>query len=944
MRFIDSSKNRKKEVSGKIDINGINANVDYLPFNTSYSEVGSEPIGSIFWDNTHGTFAGKTGINTKLDFGQEVRYYGKAEGNILNGEVVQFAGSQGDHVLFKKAVASEIIENPRLLMGLATENISNGSFGNIVEFGYINDINTTGWSINDLLYWDNSTGQLTNVMPEAPNRCILIAAVIKEETSPPASNGKLLVRIMWGTKMIELEDFDGTPLISDGQFPVWNNTMGYFDPNFNINDYAKQEIFSDALKEPTGFENRRHSTMSFSVVSNEAVFSITPNTPTYTEYNIWIVGTKYIIDETKSITLPDTEGLHVIYFDTDEELKSILNPGYAEMLTVIKEKAIVSLLYWDATNKVIVYDGEERHGSMMDGMTHYYLHYTQGMKWVEGLGLGDFLIGNGSLDAHAQFSTEAGLVSDEDLGLTIDTVDSTTGFPILYRTGANGYWRRLEQTGFACYRGVNTRLSWNEWDTGISEWKLSEVDNNDYVLYHIFATTGYDDAMFSIMGQGDYATLPQARAGAAVEVSSLLLGILPSPEIFPVATIIYQTGNYGNTVNARIVLTDEGENYIDWRSSDLPRGSAPTDHGNLTGLGDDDHIQYLRTDGTRDVTGIIAYDADKTFTTDQDIIAKKYVDDLDGQNVKLTGDQSIDGIKTFTSFPVTPSEAPSTDYQVANKKYIDDLDDANVKLTGDQIIASGVKTFIEFPAISSGDPISDLQFATKKYVDDNSGGGGSGYVDLTTDQTITSGVKTFNEFPEISSGDPTTDLQFATKKYVDSYRSGEVIEQLSSPCDGSVISLLSGNYTVQEVTERYIPSSVAHTAITGSSLTYTPPAGTKAVEYDFSFLMARGESGHDTGILHLALYIDGVEVLYSRKTPRDTYESLLRFNWTIHIGGDADANTGRQASWTTPKVIELRCRAYSTSYDQDLHWSWYWGGSIAQYQLSLPHISLKAIG
>lgn len=107
--------------------------------------------------------------------------------------------------------------------------------------------------------------------------------------------------------------------------------------------------------------------------------------------------------------------------------------------------------------------------------------------------------------------------------------------------------------------------------------------------------------------------------------------------------------------------------------------------------------------------------------------------------------------------------------------------------------------------------------------------------------------------------------------------------------------------------------------------------------------MARGESGHDTGILHLALYIDGVEVLYSRKTTRETYESFIRFNWTIHIGGDADANTCRQASWTTPKVIELRCRAYSTSYDQDLHSTYYWDGGTSS-QFAMPHISLKAIG
>ena len=40
--------------------------------------------------------------------------------------------------------------------------------------------------------------------------------------------------------------------------------------------------------------------------------------------------------------------------------------------------------------------------------------------------------------------------------------------------------------------------------------------------------------------------------------------------------------------------------------------------------------------------------------------------------VNNTGNETIAGIKTFSSFPVTPSSAPSSDYQIANKKYIDD--------------------------------------------------------------------------------------------------------------------------------------------------------------------------------------------------------------------------------------------------------------------------------
>jgi len=38
----------------------------------------------------------------------------------------------------------------------------------------------------------------------------------------------------------------------------------------------------------------------------------------------------------------------------------------------------------------------------------------------------------------------------------------------------------------------------------------------------------------------------------------------------------------------------------------------------------------------------------------------------------LTGSQTVAGVKTFSSFPVTPSSAPTTDYHAANKKYVDD--------------------------------------------------------------------------------------------------------------------------------------------------------------------------------------------------------------------------------------------------------------------------------
>jgi len=39
--------------------------------------------------------------------------------------------------------------------------------------------------------------------------------------------------------------------------------------------------------------------------------------------------------------------------------------------------------------------------------------------------------------------------------------------------------------------------------------------------------------------------------------------------------------------------------------------------------------------------------------------------------VATSGDQTIAGVKTFSSFPVTPSSSPSSNYQIANKAYVD---------------------------------------------------------------------------------------------------------------------------------------------------------------------------------------------------------------------------------------------------------------------------------
>lgn len=68
------------------------------------------------------------------------------------------------------------------------------------------------------------------------------------------------------------------------------------------------------------------------------------------------------------------------------------------------------------------------------------------------------------------------------------------------------------------------------------------------------------------------------------------------------------------------------------------------------------------------------------------------IDTLNAENVKKTGDQTIEGVKTFESSPIVPT--PTTDYQASTKKYVDDnspviddsITDAKLKQTGDNIL------------------------------------------------------------------------------------------------------------------------------------------------------------------------------------------------------------------------------------------------------------------
>jgi len=100
-----------------------------------------------------------------------------------------------------------------------------------------------------------------------------------------------------------------------------------------------------------------------------------------------------------------------------------------------------------------------------------------------------------------------------------------------------------------------------------------------------------------------------------------------------------------------------------------------------------------------------------TFVAGEELTAAQLNDSF-ASRVATTGDETIAGVKTFSSAPKSSIAASASGELV---RY-----DEAVLNTGNQTIA-GVKTFSSFPVTPSSDPSSDYEVANKQYVDSNPG-------------------------------------------------------------------------------------------------------------------------------------------------------------------------------------------------------------------------------
>lgn len=436
-----------------------------------------------------------------------------------------------------------------------------------------------------------------------------------------------------------------------GNFQIFNNlqilTMSTgatvpVDPGFLKND-ASGNITGGNIIDITdiqdqlppfflnGFEERPDSLMSFENLTR--TFTIEPLPAS--EYVIWSNNTKFTKGDAENINIPDVEGTVLIYFDDNGDLATTSDTSEENLF---KRWALIAVISWDVTNQVQIYFGEERHGIVMSPDTTFYLHRTVGARLAHepGFALSGFTIDTGDADIDAQFAVAGGDYYNEDILLQYTSsvpqaISPIVNAPVYFLDGSGPVFRKSTTTAFPVkpFIGGSSRLAFNLDTAGT--WSQSEVANNDFVLCHIFTTNEVDEPIIAVQGQASYSILADAQDGAETELLSLAI-FIPTNEIIPIATVIYQSSTgMTNTVKGAVVLNADGTEYIDWRFLRVGGAAIGTqnDHNALFNLTvGDAHPQYFKTGGrSGGQTGIGGSDAsdDLTLQTTSNVTKGNYI-------------------------------------------------------------------------------------------------------------------------------------------------------------------------------------------------------------------------------------------------------------------------------------------------------------------------------
>ncbi len=190
-------------------------------------------------------------------------YVKNQSGNpILKGMVVRITGSNNSSDIPRVITASyENDNNSANTLGIAKENISNGSEGYVITEGVLTGINTNNYASGQLIYL-GPTGSITGSAPVAPLHAVRLGEVVREQSN----NGSIYVRIDNGYELGELHDVkDTTTTSSFGDLLIKSGSVW-----INSKSLTGSYTVTGSLQ-ATSFTGSLLGTSSFAISSSNAL-------------------------------------------------------------------------------------------------------------------------------------------------------------------------------------------------------------------------------------------------------------------------------------------------------------------------------------------------------------------------------------------------------------------------------------------------------------------------------------------------------------------------------------------------------------------------------------------------------------------------------------------------------------------------------------------------
>ena len=190
---------------------------------------GSDAVARLVWNDTDGTLnLGLKGGNVVLQVGQEeVLHILNNTGSALSdGQAVYITGSSGQRPTVALAQANAEMTSSKVL-GIVTEPISNNAQGFVTTAGLVRGINTIALTEGAVVYVSASVpGGLTSTRPTQPNHSVMVGYCVRSHST----QGIIYTMVQNGYELDELHDVLITSLANNNMLryngTVWVNIAG----------------------------------------------------------------------------------------------------------------------------------------------------------------------------------------------------------------------------------------------------------------------------------------------------------------------------------------------------------------------------------------------------------------------------------------------------------------------------------------------------------------------------------------------------------------------------------------------------------------------------------------------------------------------------------------------------------------------------------------------